>query len=433
MTAEIATVLFIIVIMSISFFTEILPLAFTAFMVPVLLQVTGILTAAQAWSGFSNTTVITFISMFIISGVFAKTSVTYRVKMYVKKHSNNSPTRVTIMILIACSILSILTSASSTLAALTPLVMEICKDNNLDEKRVFKSIADVTTWAAVQMLPLGSSLSYFILFNQYLEASGTSLRYGLLDMTWVKLPMWFVLLGYYILISRRFNKNLPGTDHCLAPVQDDNEKFIPVYTSKQETLATIIFFGNMALMIIASFTQIVPAYLICVAFACLSVGLNLISDKDAFKSVSWTVIFMVAGSLPLATAMNVSGAGKWIAALVQETFPILTTPVLLASAFCAITMLCTQFMHNTAVWSVFSPIAAVMAIDMGMDPRLVVAGVACGAIISFGTPMAQVASAYTYGICNFNMKEFIKLGWVPCVLMTIAFFIWAPIVFKLMY
>lgn len=50
MTAQIAIVLGIIIIMSLSFFFEWLPLGFTALMVPVLLQGTGILDAKTAWS-----------------------------------------------------------------------------------------------------------------------------------------------------------------------------------------------------------------------------------------------------------------------------------------------------------------------------------------------------------------------------------------------
>lgn len=80
MTVPIITTLAIIVIMTISFLTEILPLGFTALMVPVLLQGSGLLTGKEAWAGFSNSTVITWIGLFIIGGVFAKTSLPVKSK-----------------------------------------------------------------------------------------------------------------------------------------------------------------------------------------------------------------------------------------------------------------------------------------------------------------------------------------------------------------
>lgn len=431
MTIQIFTVLIIIALMTVSFFTEILPLGFTALMVPVLLQGTGILNASQAWSGFSNATVITWIGMFIIGSVFAKTSFTYRIKNFVKTHSGNSQTRVIIMILIACTIMGLMTTAAATLAALTPIINEICDDNDLDRKRVFKSVADVSTWACVQMLPIGTSLSYFILFNEYLETSGTDLRYGLLDMTWIKLPMWIILVAYYIFAARKMGtKNSNGS---IAKKQKIVSEVKSSYTPAQEKMAVFVFTANTVLMVIASFTKIVPVYLVSTTFAALAVGLRLVTEKEALSSVSWNIIFLVAGSLPLSTAINVSGTGTWVSNIIQNSFPSLTNPVILATAFCIVSMICTQFMNNTAVWAVFSPIAAVMAINLNMDPRLVVAGVACGALICFATPMAAVAGAYAYGICDFNMKEYIKLGWVPCILMMAVFVIWAPIILNIIY
>ena len=431
MTIQIFTVLIIIALMTVSFFTEILPLGFTALMVPVLLQGTGILNARQAWSGFSNATVITWIGMFIIGSVFAKTSFTYRIKNFVKTHSGNSQTRVIIMILIACTIMGLMTTAAATLAALTPIINEICDDNDLDRKRVFKSVADVSTWACVQMLPIGSSLSYFILFNEYLETSGTDLRYGLLDMTWIKLPMWIILVAYYIFAARKMGtKNSNGS---IAKKQKIVSEVKSSYTPAQEKMAVFVFTANTVLMVVASFTKIVPVYLVSTTFAALAVGLRLVTEKEALSSVSWNIIFLVAGSLPLSTAINVSGTGTWVSNIIQNSFPSLTNPVILATAFCIVSMICTQFMNNTAVWAVFSPIAAVMAINLNMDPRLVVAGVACGALICFATPMAAVAGAYAYGICDFNMKEYIKLGWVPCILMMAVFVIWAPIILNIIY
>lgn len=434
MTLPIITTLVVIVLMTISFLTELLPLGFTALMVPVLLQGTGLLTGKEAWAGFSNSTVITWIGLFIIGGVFAKTSFTNKIKCFVRNHTGGNPIKIMVIILASCTIMGLMTTATATLAAVTPILMEICDDTGLDKKRVFKSVADVSTWACVQMLPIGSSLSYFLLFNQYLEGAGATVRYGLLDMTWIKFPMWLVLVAYYLFISRHFGKKA-GTEErkeaeeAAAPKNDKLSQLTPV----QEKWAVFIFIANMIFMIVASITKLVPVYLISTSFASLAVGLKLISQKEALNSVSWSVIFLVAGTLPLSTAINKSGTGRWIAHLMATTFPSLNNAVLLATVFCIVTMLAAQFMSNTAVWAVFAPIAANMALNMGMDPRLTVSGVACGALICFATPMAATAGGYTYGICNFSMKEFFKIGWLPCVLMTLAFVLWAPIVLRLIY
>lgn len=429
MTTQVAIVLAIIVLMSISFFAELLPIAFTAIMVPVALQLTGILKPAQAWAGFSNTTIITWYGLFIIGAAFAKTNFTYQIKRFVARNAKGSAVKVTLMVLLACTVMGLMTSAAGTMAVLTPVLLEICDETGIDPKRIFKPAADVTNWGAVQMLPIGGSLSYFLLFNSYLENAGTSLRFNLLDFTYVKLPMWFVLAAYYLIMNSRvkLNPRTRAAEETGKIVRNSN------YTPVQEKIVVWVFFANAVLMVIASFTKIVAPYLISLIFAALLVGMRLMTEKEAFQSISWTTVFLVAGTLPLGTAINVSGTNKWIVSVVQTYFPNLNNPVLLATAFAVMSMIATQFMSNLAVWPVFAPIAASMAVSMGIDPRLVVMGVSVGSIICFLTPMAAPAPATAYSAAGFTMKEYLKAGWFPCVLMITAFVLWAPVVLNYLY
>lgn len=434
MTSQIAIVLGVILVMSVSFFFELLPLGFTALMVPVLLEGFGILDAKTAWGGLANSTVITWIGLFIIGAVFAKTSFTYRIRVMIQKNSKGSPLKVFIMILAGITVMGLATTATATIAALTPLIMEICKDTGLDEKRVFKSSADLCTWLCVQCLPIGSSITYLLMFNQYLTDSGAAEQFGLWDFTWIKLPMFIFLFIYYIVIFKKFIVKKEGSSAGseLLDEKVDYSTKTP-YTKTQEMLAVLIFVGNVIMMVIATATKIVPVHLVSTTFAALAVGLKLISQKDAFNAVSWPVIFLVAGTLPLSSAITKSGTGAWISEVFKTVFPSLTNPIVLATVFCLVTAILTQFMSNAAVIAIFSPIAATMALNLGVDPRLVVAGVACGSIICFGTPMAGTAEGYVYGVCNFNMKDFIKIGWIPCIIMVAAFAIWAPFVLNLIY
>ena len=47
--------------------------------------------------------------------------------------------------------------------------------------------------------------------------------------------------------------------------------------------------------------------------------------------------------------------------------------------------------------------------------------------------MAAPAPAYAYSAAGFTMKEYIKMGWFPCVLMTVVFVLWAPLVLNWLY
>ena len=317
-----------------------------------------------------------------------------------------------------------------TLGIINPEIQnigKICKDTGMDPKKLFKPTADVCNWASVQMLPVGGSIAYLMWFNSYLEQVGTDLRYGLFDFTFIKFPMWLVLVAYYLFMSR--GQKLK--DASIAAIAEDDKP--ARYTPEQEKVIVGIFFLNVILMVIASMTKIIAPYLVSLFFAAVIVGRGYLSEKEAFQSISWQTVFLVAGTLPLATAINSSGMSDWIVSLVQAAFPSMTNPVVLATAFAVLSMVVTQFMSNLAVWAVFGPIAASMAVSMGMDPRLVLAGVSVGSIICFATPMAAPAPAYAYSAAGFTMKEYIKMGWFPCVLMTIVFVLWAPLVLNWLY
>lgn len=428
MTTQVAILLVILLAMSICFFTELLPISFTALMVPVMLQATGILTASQAWAGFANTTIITWYGLFIIGGAFTKTSFTKKIRTLVNRYAKGSSVRVTLIVLLACSVIGMMTSAGGTIALLSPLLLEICKDTGMDAKRLLKPTADVCNWASVQMFPIGGSIAYLMWFNSYLEQVGTDLRYGPFDFTFIKFPMWLVLVAYYLFMSRGQKLKSNAT---VEELKDDAQP--SRYTPQQEKIIVGIFFVNVILMVVVSMTKIVEPYLVSLFFAAVVVGMGYLNEKAAFQSISWQTVFLVAGTLPLGTAINSSGMSDWIVSLVQSMFPSLTNPVVLATAFAVLSMVVTQFMSNLAVWAVFGPIAASMAVSLGMDPRLVLAGVGVGSVICFATPMAAPAPAYAYSAAGFTMKEYLKMGWFPCVLMSIVFVLWAPLVLNWLY
>lgn len=141
------------------------------------------------------------------------------IKHFVNRNAKGSSIRVTLMVVLACLVIGVMTSASGTIVLLSSLLLEICKDTGMDSKRLFKPTADLCNWASVQTFPIGTSIAYFMWFNSYLEAAGTELRYGLFDFTFIKFPMWLVLVAYYLFMSH--GQKLK--DETVAKVTEDNK------------------------------------------------------------------------------------------------------------------------------------------------------------------------------------------------------------------
>ena len=431
MTMQIMLVLGILFMMVVAFLTEAIPLAFTAMAVPFLFQLTGILTASEAWAGFSNTTIITWIGLFIIGAMFAKTSITYQVRRMVWKFGNGSGIRVLLICMIFVTALAVLTTSTSALVVLAPLIDEICDETGMDKKKVAKPIADVAMWASIQHFPFGSTFTYLAMFNTYIEQAGGTDYFGLLDFSLIKFPLLIVLVIYYVITCRKLStsKKVAASENSF---ENDNKPRTS-YTPFQEKCATAIFVLNVIGMVVVAITGIIPAYLVSTFFAILAVALRLLSEKEALNSISWSLVFLVAGTLPISTAMNKTGTGAWIATLVENAFPVATNPVVLGTVFCVISCVITHFMSNTAVWATFGPVAAAMGVTLGIDPRLLLAGVASGAIICYSTPMANPGQAFIYQRYGFTMKEYFMKGAIPCILQILAFALWAPLALNMLY
>ena len=64
----------ILIAMIILFFAGYIPMAATALAVPMLLQVTGVLSFKDAWAGFSSSTVVSLVVLFILGGILNQTT-----------------------------------------------------------------------------------------------------------------------------------------------------------------------------------------------------------------------------------------------------------------------------------------------------------------------------------------------------------------------
>ena len=99
--------------------------------------------------------------------------------------------------------------------------------------------------------------------------------------------------------------------------------------------------------------------LLCVLTGCLN-------EKQAYQGIDWTTIFLFAGMLPLAGAMDKSGAGKVIADFVVGLMGDAPSAVVIVAAMFALSCGLTQFMSNTAAAALLAPIAISIAQSVGV-------------------------------------------------------------------
>jgi di/tricarboxylate transporter len=148
---------------------------------------------------------------------------------------------------------------------------------------------------------------------------------------------------------------------------------------------------------------------------CATVGvgalvlLRLMRAEEAYRSVDWKVIFMLAGILSLGTALEKTGAAALLADGIIHTAGSLG-PRAILSLFFGITFLAGNFMSHTATAALLTPIAILTASHMGVDSRPLIIAVAFAASFNFMTPIGHQTNIIVFAAGNYKFNDYLRTG-----------------------
>ncbi len=420
----------ILLICVIALMSNKVPLGLVGIFCPVALSVTGVLTTSEAWAGFSNTATVTFAALFVLGGGLAKTSlaehISNRVLSIDFKNSKNGREHLIVIIFgIVAMIMAILLNASSTVATLTPFIIVVCNNLALSKQRVIKPVSDVANmWSAV--LPIGAGVSFYLYANAILTEVGSGEQFAFFDLAIMKAPILLVTTAFILLFGYRLMPNrmdFAGDQQIVAAHK------LSQLTTGQEKLAYGIFFGVVVLMVFSGLIKAIPldTTQLAVLGALLMVLSGIETEKEAIAAINWPVVFIVGGFLPMATALNNTGAGTLMANGLQTLMGGQTNPYILAAVFLLVPLIATQFMNNIVVMNLFMAIEASIATSIGISPKFAMTGALVAGTIALLTPMASSPSAMSFGAGDYTMKEFF-IGGLPSVLVVlVVYLLWVPI------
>lgn len=166
---------------------------------------------------------------------------------------------------------------------------------------------------------------------------------------------------------------------------------------------------SLVLMVILLATSAVPPAIATLFAAGLMIITRAISVQQAYRRISWSTVFLVAGMLPMATAITVSGAGDQLAGIIVDGVGGSSPYVLLLALF-IITLIFGQLISNTATTLVMMPIAISAAAQVGVSPRPVLMSLAVGASAAFLTPIATPGNMMVMGPGGYRFGDYWKLG-----------------------
>ena len=401
------------------FVTEKIPLAVTSMIVCIGLVITGVLNVNDAFSGFINSNVILFVAMFIVGGALFETGMANEIGSLVTKFAK-SERGLIVAIMVIVGVMSGFLSNTGTAAVLIPVVIGIAAKSGYKRSRLLMPLV----FAAA----MGGNLSLIgapgnMIAQSALEPLGLS--FGFFEYAVVGLPILIAGILFYATIGFRIlpNHDTEEDDSIFDETQDFGS--VPKW---KKVLSLVILIATLMGMIFEEQIGVKLCITGCVG-ALLLILTGVISEKDALKSIDLKTIFLFGGTLSLAKALEMTGAGELIADKVIGALGDHPSPVFFTAVVFLLCCVMTNFMSNTATTALMAPICLSIAQGMGADPRAVLMACVIGGSCAYVTPIGMPANTMVVGAGNYKFIDYVKSGLPLIVIATVISMIILPIAF----
>lgn len=401
------------------FVTEKIPLGVTSMIVCIGLVITGVLNVNDAFSGFINSNVILFVAMFIVGGALFETGMANEIGSMVTKFAK-SERGLIVAIMVIVGVMSGFLSNTGTAAVLIPVVIGIAAKSGYKRSRLLMPLV----FAAA----MGGNLSLIgapgnMIAQSALEPLGLS--FGFFEYAIVGLPILIAGILFYATIGFRILPNHDTEED--GSIFDETQDFGSVPKWKK-VLSLVILIATLMGMIFEEQIGVKLCITGCVG-ALLLILTGVISEKDALKSIDLKTIFLFGGTLSLAKALEVTGAGELIADKVIGALGDHPSPVFFTLVVFLLCCVMTNFMSNTATTALMAPICLSIAQGMGADPRAVLMACVIGGSCAYVTPIGMPANTMVVGAGNYKFIDYAKSGLPLIVIATVISMIILPIAF----
>ncbi len=410
--------LIVLGIVALLFVTEAIPLAIAAMGGAIALGILGVIPISEVFSGLSNSTVILFAGMFVIGGSMFHTGLAQKMGETVVKYAGKSENGLMFAVMLITATLSAVSSNTGTTAALMPVIIGICAVAKISASRQLMPLAFAAGLGGIITL-VGTPPN--IIAAGALKAAGFE-PFGFFEFAWIGIPLTIVGMLYMMFIGKHLLPKMEiSTDQEI-----EQEIEVSVNDPKKMWISGIIL---LAVVIVMGLDlKAIPLEIAAIVGAILAVLTGCLKEKQAYHSIDWVTIFLFAGMMPIAAAMEKSGAGKMIADIVVNAMGGSPSPMVVTASLFTLSCGLTQFMSNTASTALLAPIGISIAKGIGASPHAVLMAIAVAASCAFATPVGTPPNTLVLGPGGYKFMDYVKAGSGLVVVCFIVSIIIIPIV-----
>ncbi len=397
------------------FVTELIPLAVTAMAACTALGILGVLPSKEVYAGLSNSTVVLFGGMFVIGAAMFKTGLAEAIGVAVVKKAGTNEVPLMAAIMIVTIILSAVSSNTGTVACLMPVIIGICQAAKIPASKELMPLA-IAANVGGTITMIGTPPN--VIVTGALSAAGLP-TFGFFEFAFIGIPLSIIITIYTLFVGRHMLpvKETGAMDEAALKAAKEEAGASDDNAPKSKTkmwISGLILLGVVLCM--ALDLKTVPLHTAAVTGAVLCVITGCVKEKEAYAGIDWVTIFLFAGMLSVAAAMDKTGAGKLIADTIVNMMGENPNPYVLTTVLFLISNVLTQFMSNTASAALLAPIGISIAQSIGCDPKPVLMALGIAASMAFATPMATPPNTLVLGPGGFSFNDYVKTGTPLCII-----------------
>lgn len=202
------------------------------------------------------------------------------------------------------------------------------------------------------------------------------------------------------------------------------ETMVDSLNTRHAPVAGLIMVGMLLILIL----DLVPLATAALIAALAMVLTGCLTMDEAYESIDWKSIVLIAGMLPMATALDKVGFISEVAEQFTIAFGDANPRITLAGLF-LLTAVFTQVLSNTATAVLLGPIALGIALRLDINPYSFLMGVAVAASMAFASPVASPTNTLVLSAGKYSFMDYVKVG-VPLILLSmIVTVIFLPFLF----
>ena len=178
---------------------------------------------------------------------------------------------------------------------------------------------------------------------------------------------------------------------------------------RRSQTAPAVALRTMAAVVVLAALNVAPILTLALVGVAVVFLTKCIDAEEGIGSIDGRLLLLIVSMLTLGSALEQSGA---LTLIVEGLSPMLGTahPIVALILVYALTSILTELVTNNAVAVLMAPIAAGVAMQLGLDPRPFVVAVMFGASASFATPIGYQTNTLVFSAGGYRFLDFVRIG-----------------------